>query len=225
MRARLALALASVCLLGFVPPKVAPPGVHPAEAYAVSPSDPVLGPRDAPVTVLLFSKLRCTPCKKVFARLVALQADYGADVRLVWKDKFADDGPDDWAAARLGRAVFLAGGDPLFFSFTRDAYASGPTLTKLAAWYGVPAPVPDATVDPFLVASLSAARALEVPLTPYYFVDGRPFVGTIGLDKVDATIAEHLRVARTLLAVGLSRAAVQRALVTRFALRPIAQAP
>src|SRR5262245_56868434 len=52
----------------------------------VTADDPVKGPADALVTVVLFSDFECPFCRKASAMYEKLLAELPQDVRLVWKD-------------------------------------------------------------------------------------------------------------------------------------------
>jgi protein-disulfide isomerase len=50
------------------------------------PDDPQKGPRNAPVTVVVFSDFQCPYCSRVEPSLTQLQKAYPEDVRVVWKN-------------------------------------------------------------------------------------------------------------------------------------------
>ncbi len=64
------------------PPQPPPPQVQKIE---LRPDDPQKGPRNAPVTVVVFSDFQCPFCSRVEPSLTQLQKAYPADVRVVWK--------------------------------------------------------------------------------------------------------------------------------------------
>ena len=48
-------------------------------------ASPVLGAKDAPVTIIEFSDFQCPYCKHVEDTLKEVRAKYGKDVRFAWK--------------------------------------------------------------------------------------------------------------------------------------------
>ena len=63
-------------------PPAPPPQVQKIE---LRPDDPQKGPRNAPVTVVVFSDFQCPFCSRVEPSLTQLQKAYPNDVRVVWK--------------------------------------------------------------------------------------------------------------------------------------------
>jgi protein-disulfide isomerase len=68
--------------------QAAPPQAPPAQAQKIElrPDDPQKGPRNAPVTVVVFSDFQCPFCSRVEPSLAQLQKAYPGDVRVVWKN-------------------------------------------------------------------------------------------------------------------------------------------
>ncbi len=60
----------------------------PAEHVDIDPGDsPSKGPKNAPVTVLIFSDFQCPFCSRVEPTLKQLEGDYKGKIRFVWKNK------------------------------------------------------------------------------------------------------------------------------------------
>src|SRR5689334_17828186 len=57
-----------------------------SEVVPVHADDPTLGPKTAPITIVVFSDFQCPFCKRVEPTLAQLRELYGAKVRIVWKD-------------------------------------------------------------------------------------------------------------------------------------------
>lgn len=49
-------------------------------------ADPSLGPLNAPVTIVNYGDYQCEGCAKIDATLNEIRAEYGDQVRIVWKD-------------------------------------------------------------------------------------------------------------------------------------------
>jgi protein-disulfide isomerase len=69
-------------------PAALPAPAPPAAVQKVDfrPDDPQKGPRNAPVTVVVFSDFQCPFCTRVEPTLTQLQKSYPNDVRVVWKN-------------------------------------------------------------------------------------------------------------------------------------------
>ncbi len=66
--------------------QAAPPPPPPqVQKIELRPDDPQKGPRNAPVTVVVFSDFQCPYCSRVEPSLTQLLKAYPADVRVVWK--------------------------------------------------------------------------------------------------------------------------------------------
>ena len=107
----------------FVEPTKADPVVQEQEDKAVwnvpvLPDDPLKGPKDALVTVVVFSDFQCPYCKKVEPTLAQLSAAYPNDVRFVWKDDPLPFHPRAKPAAILARQAYKAKGNAGFWART-----------------------------------------------------------------------------------------------------------
>lgn len=218
------LAVAATALVGFVPPPLAYPVGGPSGPFDVLPTDPVLGPRDAPVTILAFSDFQCPFCRRAFLTLTELQAKNPGRVRVVWKDfplAFHHLARD---AARAGRVAYLTQGNDAFWRYHAAIYAPNyltvDVLDAAAAANGAPKSLVtkwQIEVDRLVDASIALGTRLGVTGTPQFYIDGVPLMGAQGLDAFQKIVDVHLAEARALEQKGLAKAGVQRALVARFA--------
>lgn len=173
-----------------------PRGLVPGGHYAVRvlPSDPVLGPMRAPVSIVVFSDFQCPHCAALEPTLEELRDRYPDVVRIVWKDHPL--GFHAWAmpAALLARQAFERGGHEAFWVahgriFADQDSLDETTLPDLAQELGLPWPPPDsAAVD----ANLEQARELGIRSTPTSFVNGRAVVGNQPLEAFTALIDDEL---------------------------------
>ncbi len=83
----------------------------------VSSDDPALGPKDAPVTVVVFSSYECKYCLKLGPELKALRARHGDKLRVVWKDFTLPSFERGMAIAALGRTILRAKGNDAYWRF------------------------------------------------------------------------------------------------------------
>lgn len=214
----------AAALVGFVPPPLAYPVAGPSGPFDVLATDPVLGPRDAPITILAFSDFQCPFCRRGFLTLQELVAKNPGRIRLVWKDfplSFHHLARD---AARAGRVVFLTQGNEAFWRYHAAIYApnylsvdvldaaaaaNGASKSSVTKW--------QTEVDRLVDASIALGTKLGVTGTPQFYIDGEPLTGAQSLDTFQKIVDVHLAEARALELKGYSKAGIQRALVARFA--------
>lgn len=217
------LLAAATALPGFVPPQMAYPQ-GPSGPFDVLPTDPVQGPMLAPITILAFSDFQCPFCRRGFEVLAELQAKNPGKIRVVWKDFPLAFHLLARPAARAGRVVFMTQGHEAFFRFHHDVYsakyltadaldaaaaANGASKSAVAKW--------SLEADRLIDASIALGTKLGVVGTPQFYIDGEPLGGAQPLDKFQAIVDTHLVEARALEMKGVPKAAIQRALVAKFA--------
>jgi protein-disulfide isomerase len=66
-------------------PSPSPAAVLPPANVQLRPDDPTRGPRNAPVTIVLFSDFQCPFCGRVEPTLRQVERDYAGKVKIVWK--------------------------------------------------------------------------------------------------------------------------------------------
>ena len=88
-----------------------PPAAPPAQAQKIEfrPDDPQKGPRNAPVTVVVFSDFQCPFCSRVEPTLAQLQKAYPNDVRVIWKNLPLAMHPQAMPAALAAEAAHQQG--------------------------------------------------------------------------------------------------------------------
>ena len=89
---------------------------------------PVLGEKDAIVTIVEFSDFQCPYCKAVEETLKQVRAKYGKDVRLVWKNEPLPFHPRAEPAAELALEARAQKGDVGFWAAHDALFASQPKL-------------------------------------------------------------------------------------------------
>jgi protein-disulfide isomerase len=168
------------------------PATDPAPALSVEqlsrlvrPSSPVLGPADAPVTLVEFLDPACEACRAYAPVVKQVMFLYPREVRVVVR--FADFHPGSADAIRLLAASRQQGKfEPLLAALFegQDQWASHhqPNVEeawKIAATQGVnlararrDAAAPE--VDAFLKQEAEDIIALQVQRTPTFFVNGKP---------------------------------------------------
>ena len=150
--------------------------------------DPVMGPSDAPITIIEFSDFRCPFCKRFFSEtLTPLLEAYPDQIRFIYRDfpvvggfeaavasECADEQGEYWAYhdllfsgefADLSNDAFLAYGERLELDL--DSFSSCLDEERIASE---------------VEADAVYAAGLGVTGTPTFFVNGIPLVGAQPLE-------------------------------------------
>ncbi|HYZ87422.1 MAG TPA: thioredoxin domain-containing protein [Bryobacteraceae bacterium] len=170
--------------------------------------EPIRGPLDAPVTVVMFSDYQCSFCREE-AKILSenLLKTYPKSVRLVYRD-FPLEQIHPWARAAsiAGRCVLRQGRDA-FWAYHDWVFDQQPQITpdnfkskflefarsqfwnvdKLGACLDSRAT--EAEVD----RSIADAQALGINSTPTLFVNGRRMVGRIEWDRLKQVLDSEIR--------------------------------
>jgi protein-disulfide isomerase len=182
----------------------------------VGPDDPVRGPRDALVTLVVFSDFECPFCKRGAETIDKLAAAYPNDLRVVWKDLPLPMHEHAEAAAELARTARAQNGDKGFWAAHDLLYAAQPDLgdASLRAiagkldmkWTDVRAAIRTARFGAVIRGDVALSDRTDVQATPTTFVNGRKVAGAQPYDTVRAVIDVELEKARHLLSGGVPRA-------------------
>jgi len=166
---------------------------------------PTRGPKDALVTVVVFSDFQCPFCKRVEPTLTALENAYPGKLRFVWKNQPLSFHKRAMPAALAAWEVYKQKGADAFFKMHDLLFASQPKLEnedlEAAAQLipGVDAKKVLAAVDKEkwkadIEADMEQAESLKVSGTPHAFINGRAITGAQPIDKfkklVDAELAK-----------------------------------
>src|SRR5581483_3299161 len=82
----------------------APPGAD--TVHKIDPgSAPARGPKNAPITVVMWSDYQCPFCKRVEPTIEQLEKEYPGKIRVVWKDFPLEFHPNARPAAMAARAA------------------------------------------------------------------------------------------------------------------------
>ena len=174
-----------------------PDPVTDTAVYPVKPGDgPTKGPADAALTVVVFSDFQCPFCKRVEPTLAELQREYGAKVRLVWKNyplpfhQYAESAAEA-ALAAGAQGKFWEMHDKLFENSTALERAN---LEKYAADLGLDLARFKADLDGHrysarIDADVHEAAGLGVMATPVVFINGHKIPGAFPIQTFE-TIAD-----------------------------------
>ncbi len=163
-------------------------------------TDPQVGSRLAPVTLVVWTDLQCPFCKKFDATIEELRAQYGDKLRVVFHEFPLEFHKDAAAAAEAAQIVFLAKGSKAYREFTHKAFENSSSLTKenLEKWMA------DAGVDEVsadlrrranerVLKDQKAGKKLGIVGTPHSFLDGHKLAGAQPASVVGALIEAHLK--------------------------------
>lgn len=180
---------------------------------------PILGPADAPVTIVVFGDFQCPFCARGHETLRAIKERYADQVRLVYKHFPLPGHP---AAIPAARASMVANAQGKFWPFHDELYATGARfsvddLAQIGARVGLAkttAPWSESKeFDAQIKRDIELGMTLGVTGTPTSFVNGRPVQGAQAEIIFRAIITEELERASALQAQGVSGPSLYRSLV------------
>jgi protein-disulfide isomerase len=168
---------------------------------AVAPTGPVRGKTNVPVTIVEFADFQCPYCKQEESALQAVLAKYPNEVRLVFRHlPLVQVHPDAMVAAEAAvcadhQGKFWEMHDALYAdqkSLGRDAITAaaqhlGLNLDQLSGC------IQDEATLRTIKADMSAADAIGITSTPYFFINGRPISGSVPTETLQNMVAEELR--------------------------------
>lgn len=184
-------------------PTVAGPALDDSPTIPVE-GAPMLGPRGAPVTVVVFSDFQCPYCNRGRHVIADLVTAHPAQVRVVWRNLPLPRHPQAPAAAEAALEAFAQGGDALFWRyhdllFGHQEHLARADLERYATLAGMDvARLREALDGGVHRAALDADRALAERLgvdgTPAFFVNGTLVSGAQPIEvfeQLTAAIADR----------------------------------
>src|SRR6185369_11658091 len=180
--------------------------------------DPVRGPKDALVTLVVFSDFQFPFCERVEDTLKQVAETYGNDVRFVWKDNPLPFHPRAKPSATLARFAYAKKGDKGFWDAHDALFASNPKLEdedlkgiaeKLGLnWDDVKKAIDNNKFGDRFDSSVDLAADLQARGTPHFFINGVRLSGAQPIDAFKKAIDEQLTKAKALVAKGVPKAKV-----------------
>ncbi len=177
---------------------------------------PARGPATALVTMVEFSDFQCPYCGKVQPTITRLIADYGSELRVVWKNEPLAFHTRAEPAAELALEAQAEKGDATFWLvhdalFADSTHMEEADLLALGRRFGlvgtkVSAAITTKTWDASIKADQALATAVGASGTPTFFINGRKLVGAQPYDKFKDLIDVEMASARVQLAKGTPRA-------------------
>ena len=184
----------------------------------VQDDDPIRGPKDALVTMIIFSDFQCPFCKRVEDTLKQVATAYPQDVRFVWKDNPLPFHPRAKPAATLARFAYKKSGDKAFWDMHDAIFDSNPKiedddLKGLAEkaglkWDDVKTAIDNNKFGEKIDGSVELANDVQARGTPHFFINGVRLSGAQPLEAFKKAIDEQLAKAKGLVAKGTPKAKV-----------------
>jgi protein-disulfide isomerase len=158
------------------------------------------GPADAPVTIVEFSDFQCPSCKRAQAVLGQILKEFDGKIRLVHKDFPVPTHKGALPAAEAARCAAAQGAfweyhDLLYLAvpdFSRDdlvGYAGRLSLDREAFATCLDSHQFRKDIE----ADVREGRALKLPGTPTFLVNGKPLVGAQPIEAFREAIRKALR--------------------------------
>ena len=145
---------------------------------------PALGPKNAPITIAVWSDFQCPFCSRVEPTLKQIRDEYGNKVKIVWKDQPLSFHPNAMPAAEAARA---AGEQGKFWEMHDRLFANqgalGPELYERLAkelkldMARFKSAIESKKFQPKIQADMAAGNAVGANGTPTLFINGRKLVG------------------------------------------------
>ncbi len=184
-------------------PPPAAPGAPPAPAavqdIAVG-SAPVKGPKNAPVTIVTFSDFECPFCSRVVPTLKQIEEQYGAKVKVAFKNQPL---PFHQKARGAAAAALAANEQGKFWEMHDKLFANQqaldrPSLDKYASELGLDvgkfkAALDSNKFDAQITADSQEGTRVGANGTPTFFINGRQLVGAQPFDAFKTIIDDELK--------------------------------
>lgn len=186
------------------PAELAATRVDPSRVPVPGPDSPSRGPANAPVTIQVFSDFECPFCAAAAPVLHELEAEFGASVRIVFRNLPLPMHPHAALAAVTGLEVFAERGGAAFWRFHDAAFAAQrrgldeKVLEALARDEGVdPQRYHDAIAshvrEASINADIAAADAAGINGTPAFFVNSYFTIGVLPYPDMRAIVVQALK--------------------------------
>jgi protein-disulfide isomerase len=186
-------------------------------------TSPFQGPKDALVTMVLFSDFQCPFCKRVEDTLKKVRETYPTQVRIVWKHEPLPFHPRAEPAAELAEEARAQKGDAGFWAAHAKLFEMQPKLEdadleQAAKDLGLNVgAVKDAIAKKKhgskIQADADLADDVQASGTPHFFINGRRLVGAQPFEKFKAVIDDEVSKAKALVEKGTPAAGLYDAII------------
>ena len=173
---------------------------EPAVAAKIEVGDaPVLGPKNAPVTIVEWSDFQCPFCGRVEPTLQQLRDEYRGKIRLAWKNQPLSFHPNAMPAAEAAMAAHEQGKFWEFHDalFKKQGELSPALYDEVARQLGLDMKRFRASIESRkhasrIEADMAAGNAVGAQGTPTFFINGKKLVGAQPLDAFKQLIDGEL---------------------------------
>jgi protein-disulfide isomerase len=160
---------------------------------------PVLGPKNAPVTIVEWSDFQCPFCGRVEPTLQQLRDQYKGKIRIAWKNQPLSFHPNAMPAAEAAMAAHEQGKFWEFHDalFKKQGQLSPQLYDEVARSLGLDLDRFHASIEAHksaahIQADMTAGRAVGAEGTPTFFVNGKKLVGAQPIDAFKQLIDSEL---------------------------------
>ena len=184
----------------------------------VTADQPVKGPADALVTMVIFSDFQCPFCSRVEPTLTRIMNEYQGKVRMVWRNQPLPFHPNAMPAAEVAMEAMAQGGSAKFWAmhdklFGNQQAIGRPDLERYATelgldMNGVRNALDNNTHQTVIQADMALGARIGANGTPSFFINGRPLVGAQPFEAFKTVIDEEVTRAQALVQHGTPAAQV-----------------
>ena len=176
-----------------------------ARSVPVPPADaPSRGPANAPVTIQIFSDFQCPFCAMAAPLVQQVESEFGASVRIVWRNLPLEMHPYAALAAETGLEVYAERGGAAFWRFHDATFAAQRNglnegvIQSLAEACGIDkarykAALAAHTHAAKIEADLDAADKAGINGTPAFFVNDYKAIGALPYEEMRMLVLQALR--------------------------------
>jgi protein-disulfide isomerase len=224
-------------------PPAAAPAPPPAEALRVARGDaeryrvpvteaqPVLGPADAPVTIVEWADYQCPFSARVEATLADLMRAHPGEIRRVWRNNPLPFHRDAQLAAELAVEAYAQRGPEVFWRLHETLFAHQSALPRAdletyAAEMGLDMTkvrwaLDGSTRRNAVAADQELGRSLGATGTPAFFINGRFVSGAQPLSVFETIVADEVARASLLTQLGVAHAELYDVLTAEGSTEPV----
>jgi protein-disulfide isomerase len=187
---------------GKAPPPSAPAAPEPARVVTdinVT-GAPVLGPKNAPITIIAFSDFQCPFCSRVVPTLHELEKQYAGKIKVVFKNQPL---PFHNNARPAAMAAMAANEQGKFWEMHDKLFANQqgldrPSLDRYAQEIGLDvgkfkSALDSNKFDAYITADSNEGMRVGANGTPTFFINGRQLVGAQPVEAFKAIIDDELK--------------------------------